>query len=136
MRLCGKTFDVVVEESFLKFLRTAKILKREFPAGSRELQLQSPTLLRNFCRSIRRSLCYHRGFRFRLRMTVWPRDAPFATARAVEAAEDHDMSAWIFAIALACGIWYFLILVVQAIGFTQLSVKRQSLGEIILLICC
>jgi hypothetical protein len=69
-------------------------------------------------------------------MTVWPGDAPFATARAVEAAEDHDMSAWIFAIALAFGIWYFFILVVQAIGFTQLSVKSQSLGEIILLIRC
>jgi ceramide glucosyltransferase len=58
-------------------------------------------------------------------MTIWPRDAPFATARAVEAAEDHEMSTWIFAIALACGSWYFFILVVQAIGFTQLWVKRQ-----------
>jgi hypothetical protein len=53
-------------------------------------------------------------------MTVWPRNAPFAAARAVEAAADHEMSTWIFAIALACGIWYFFILVVQAIGFTQL----------------
>jgi hypothetical protein len=53
-------------------------------------------------------------------MTVWPRNAPFAAARAVEAAADHEMSKWIFAIALACGIWYFFILVVQAIGFTQL----------------
>jgi hypothetical protein len=35
-------------ESFLNFLRTAKILEREFPAGSRELQLQSPTLSGNF----------------------------------------------------------------------------------------
>jgi hypothetical protein len=57
-------------------------------------------------------------------MTVWPPDAIFATARAVGTTEDHEeMSTWIFAIALACGIWYFFILVVQAIGFTQLWVK-------------
>ena len=62
-------------------------------------------------------------------MTLWPRDAPFATAIAVEAAEDHDMSTWTFAIAFACGIWYFFILVVQAIGFIQLSVNRESLGR-------
>jgi ceramide glucosyltransferase len=62
-------------------------------------------------------------------MTLWPRDAPFATAIAVEPAEDHDMSTWIFAIALACGIWYFLLLLVQAIGFIQLSVKPEFLGR-------
>jgi len=52
MRLCGKTFGVVVERSFLNFLRTAKILKREFPAGSRELQLfnrrRSPEILSRY----------------------------------------------------------------------------------------
>jgi hypothetical protein len=52
MGLCGNTFDVVVEESFLNFLRTAKILKREFPVGSRELQLfnrrRSPEFLSQY----------------------------------------------------------------------------------------
>jgi hypothetical protein len=75
----------------------------------------------------------YRGPRSCLCMTGWPHNAPFATARAVEAAEDHEMSTWIFAIALACCIWYFFILVVQAIGFTQLWVKHQFLGQIILL---
>jgi hypothetical protein len=53
-------------------------------------------------------------------------DPSVATAGAVGiAAEDHEMSTWIFGIALACGIWYFLVLVVQAIGFTQLYMKHQ-----------
>jgi hypothetical protein len=58
-----------------------------------------------------------------VRMTIVPRDSPVATAGTVVAAGDHEMSTWIFAIALACGIWYFFILVVQAIGFTQLYVN-------------
>ena len=44
-----------------------------------------------------------------------------ATAFAVEAATpSHAMSAWVFGAALGSGIWYFFILLVQAIGFTQL----------------
>ena len=43
-----------------------------------------------------------------------------ATASAVEATAPHAMSAWVFGAALASGIWYFFILLVQAIGFTQL----------------
>jgi ceramide glucosyltransferase len=39
--------------------------------------------------------------------------------------DDHDMSMWLFTIALAGGVWYFLILIIQAIGFTQLFVKRH-----------
>ncbi|TVY13065.1 Ceramide glucosyltransferase [Lachnellula arida] len=42
------------------------------------------------------------------------------TARAVEAAEQNAMETWTFGIALACGIWYFFIVLVQAIGSTQL----------------
>jgi hypothetical protein len=60
-------------------------------------------------------------------MTIWSRDPPLAAARAAASVDDHEMSAWIFTIALACGIWYFLLLVVQAIGFTQLYMKRRSL---------
>jgi hypothetical protein len=50
---------------------------------------------------------------------------PFvATASAVGVAtENHEMSTGIFATALACGIWYFFILLVQAIGVTQLYVE-------------
>lgn len=40
------------------------------------------------------------------------------------------MSTWVLAVAAACGSWYLFILVVQTIGFTQLSVKQQSLGKI------
>ena len=58
-----------------------------------------------------------------VRMTIVPRDSSVATAGTVVAAGDYEMSTWIFAIALACGIWYFFILVVQAIGFTQLYVN-------------
>jgi hypothetical protein len=58
-------------------------------------------------------------------MTIWPRDSPFATAKAVATADDHEMSTWIFAIALACGAWYVFILVVQTIGFTQLYVNAH-----------
>jgi hypothetical protein len=44
-----------------------------------------------------------------------------ATAFAVDADNpSHAMSAWVFGAALASGIWYFFILLVQAIGFTQL----------------
>lgn len=44
-----------------------------------------------------------------------------STALAVEAATPrHVMSGWILGAALASGIWYFLILLVQAIGFIQL----------------
>ena len=45
---------------------------------------------------------------------------PFVTASAVEATAPHAMSAWVLGAALASGIWYFFILLVQAIGFTQL----------------
>lgn len=44
-----------------------------------------------------------------------------STALAAEAATPrHVMSGWILGAALASGIWYFLILLVQAIGFIQL----------------
>lgn len=33
---------------------------------------------------------------------------------------DRDMPTWLLAVASACGIWFFFILVVQAIGTTQL----------------
>jgi len=47
---------------------------------------------------------------------------PVATASAVVTAQYHEMSTLLFAIAVVCGIWYFFILLVQAIGFTQLYV--------------
>ena len=37
------------------------------------------------------------------------------------------MSAWITGIALVCGIWYFFILLVQIIGYTQLYVNTSAL---------
>lgn len=58
-------------------------------------------------------------------MTLRPRDSSVATAAAVVAATGHDMPTWLFAIALACGIWYLFIVLVQAIGFTQLYARNQ-----------
>ncbi|TVY36042.1 Ceramide glucosyltransferase [Lachnellula subtilissima] len=43
-----------------------------------------------------------------------------ATARSVKLAEQNAMDKWIFGIALACGIWYFFIVLVQGIGSAQL----------------
>ena len=68
-------------------------------------------------------------------MGVFDPSSTVATADAVEiAAEDHEMSTLIFAIALACGIWYFFILVVQAIGFTQLYVESLDIDRALLII--
>jgi ceramide glucosyltransferase len=55
-----------------------------------------------------------------------------ATARAVESAEQNAMETepWIFAVALACGIWYFFILLVQGIGFTQLYVRNANVEDL------
>jgi hypothetical protein len=58
-----------------------------------------------------------------------------ATASAVGvASEKHEMSLWLFAAALACGIWYFFIILVQAIGFTQLFVKGAVWREVMLML--
>lgn len=46
--------------------------------------------------------------------------APVATAVAVVPSE-YEMSTLIFTVALICGIWFFFIVLVQAIGFTQLN---------------
>ena len=59
-------------------------------------------------------------------MTIGTSEFPVATAVAVVAAEGHEMSTWIYILALASGGWYIFILVVQAIGFTQLYVKYQN----------
>lgn len=53
-----------------------------------------------------------------------------SAARAVDNSGQDAMETWIFAIGLACGIWYFFILLVQGIGFTQLYVKRQFVGDL------
>jgi hypothetical protein len=56
---------------------------------------------------------------------------PVAAASAVVTAQYHEMSTLLFTIALVCGIWYFFILLVQAIGFTQLYVIwRGSAGNL------
>ena len=55
-----------------------------------------------------------------------------ATAVAVVATEGHEISMWIYAIALACGAWYMFLLIVQAIGFTQLCVNQQKTMEMLL----
>jgi hypothetical protein len=49
--------------------------------------------------------------------------SPVATTEAVVSAEYHEMSTLLFIVALACGIWFFFIVLVQAIGFTQLYVN-------------
>ena len=38
----------------------------------------------------------------------------------VASAESHETSMGLFVVAVACGVWYAFILVVQGIGFTQL----------------
>ena len=60
-------------------------------------------------------------------MTIDSLNSVAATARAVETAEQNEMEPWIFAIALACGVWYFFILLVQGIGFTQLYVHIYTM---------
>jgi len=68
-------------------------------------------------------------------MGVFGPSSTDATADAVGiTAEDHEMSTLIFAIALACGIWYFFILVVQAIGFIQLYAKPLDIDRVLLII--
>jgi hypothetical protein len=62
-------------------------------------------------------------------MTIGSSASLVDAAAAVVTIEDHEMSTWIFAVAVACGIWYFLILVVQAIGFIQMYVRHQIQGE-------
>jgi hypothetical protein len=57
-------------------------------------------------------------------MTIGSSASLVDTAIAVVTIQDHEMSTWIFAIAVACGIWYFFILMVQAIGFIQMYVKH------------
>jgi hypothetical protein len=54
-------------------------------------------------------------------------DSSGPAADAVGIASDEDvMPSWIFAIASACGIWYFFILLVQAIGAIQMYMTRHS----------
>jgi hypothetical protein len=53
-------------------------------------------------------------------MTIVSKGSSVATAKAVVATEDNEMSTVMFGIALACGVWYFFILLVQGIGSTQL----------------
>ncbi|KAL2063839.1 hypothetical protein VTL71DRAFT_4333 [Oculimacula yallundae] len=41
-------------------------------------------------------------------------------------ADSHDMPTWLFGISLAGGIWFFFIILVQAIGFTQLYLNYSA----------
>lgn len=106
--------------SFLSTLQ--RFLEREFPVMSRDLisKADVPTVRKFLSLNRKKVVRPTGGLRSCLHMTIWPRDGPSAAANAVGAAEDYEMSAWTFAIASACGFWYFFILVVQAIGFTQL----------------
>jgi hypothetical protein len=63
-------------------------------------------------------------------MVILSPGSSVATAAAVAvAAEDHEMSTWILAIALACWIWYSFILLVQSIGIFQLYVNYHPYAK-------
>ena len=107
--------------------QSLKVLDKTFGANnpaisSRASPANSRCLFRRLCRDkLEANISLKNKVLSRMKISL--RFTPVATPGAVVSAGHHEMSWWVFAIALACGIWYFFILVVQVIGFIKLYVN-------------
>lgn len=98
-------------------------LSRQIPLHVTHSPIISRFLLQHFLRRTARYRNPNGRYIAKNRMTLGPRAT--ATAAAVAAQRYQDAPAWVNTLAVVCGTWFVVIMIVQAIGSTQLYLKSK-----------